>query len=809
MNMMKVYQTYILLILSLLTCQPAAAQTTPATHAESMSKVWKGMNVDDVVGHDEYATTGKKFYLYNVGTGRFVIEGGNWGMEGRLFHESFGRPMFLMKSGQIKSGITEATNAVKDVFGCNVPGVSRTNAKWSDYNSYSFTVMMDAYNTYVGPWHFQRVTDDTENYTYYMWETMTSANNNAHENNIGEHNYYLGAAWGEWHVPVDQPDGKGDGYFIHLDDDRSCWTTTEVINNQEKKKVNGDMIPIDKLYQWRLVSEEEFLEELKSEKVGLNPSISSLVPDRDFTRNANGFDDTWVMEEKEGHTYGATGRRGFTYGRYKNNAAQEKYYLDEAWDKPVRLKVTFDNMKNAKYGFLFFEGIGRTYTEFEAPRAGWYLVQCYGFVKSDGNNDAYLFAKVKDSDIEGPEGGESRHDLVKVDKGKFWSKNQSGNCLKVGEELLKNGEAYKNFTWIYLTDEQFANDQKTIQVGVGKDEAFIRSDKVDGTTYYYDGDWVCIDDIRVSYMGLGPCFFYEDEEDLNYLIFDPNNIAQFPSAVPSGRYSGATCLERGEKGLKKDQWNSFSFPIPLTGEQMRNAFGEEAKLAELNSLGGISGYSNVIDFLTVDLRTTDNVVEPGKFYLLKPTVGPLLGQDPKGRDREYYELGRNFFSINSVEENYNHPLMSVETLMEENNDFGGEMTSTVNYVQTPGYDSFAVSGGSYSGSVAVGNKAVYVPKGSYAVSNNTIVHLKRDNPIRGFRGWITLAESLESKEMSLYVGGINDGECLPTLVEELTGSAPRTANQNVYDLYGRKVGTEDTSLPKGMYIVGGKKKLVR
>ena len=83
MNMMKVYQTYILLILSLLMCQPAAAQTTPATHAESMSKVWKGMNVDDYVGNDAYATNGKKFYLYNVGTGRFVIEG-DWADEDKL-----------------------------------------------------------------------------------------------------------------------------------------------------------------------------------------------------------------------------------------------------------------------------------------------------------------------------------------------------------------------------------------------------------------------------------------------------------------------------------------------------------------------------------------------------------------------------------------------------------------------------------------------------------------------------------------------------------------------------------------------------
>ena len=36
-----------------------SAQGTKASHAESMSKVWNGMNVDNVVGNNEYETNGK------------------------------------------------------------------------------------------------------------------------------------------------------------------------------------------------------------------------------------------------------------------------------------------------------------------------------------------------------------------------------------------------------------------------------------------------------------------------------------------------------------------------------------------------------------------------------------------------------------------------------------------------------------------------------------------------------------------------------------------------------------------------------
>lgn len=80
---------------------------------------------------------------------------------------------------------------------------------------------------------------------YHMWETMAGKN------------YYLGAAWGEWHDP--NPNGKGDGEFMYIDPDRSCWTTASVIGNQTKMDVDGDLITIDELYQWRLVSEEEFI----------------------------------------------------------------------------------------------------------------------------------------------------------------------------------------------------------------------------------------------------------------------------------------------------------------------------------------------------------------------------------------------------------------------------------------------------------------------------------------------------------------------------------------------------------------------
>ena len=805
---------------------------TEDTHAHSESHKWKGIDVKTVLGKNQYSNKGKTIYLFNIGTGRFIIEGGNYGMEGRLFHEDFGRPMELMSNGLIKSGITEkGTNVDKSVFGCNASGPFH-DQPWTAWDQYSFAIMMDASKSKRNGWVFERVEDEsnTDTYTYYMYETSKKAD-------YKDNKYYLGAAWGEcWAKDKNgNPAWKGNGTLVFMDDDRASWTSIDPKGVTDKYLVNGEMITLDELYQWRVVSEEQFFAVLSEEVTGLNPSIAALIPDRDFTRNANDFDKNWKMERKDDGDYSEKGRWGYTFGRYENNAAQNETYPHNPWNEPIRLKNVFEGSANygwtnARYGFLSFEGVGRTYTEFEVPQPGWYMVQCYGFIQnaSNSNNDAYLFAKVKDSSSNSIEGGESRNNLVKVSANKFGSKKTQANCLEVGKTLTRpdrDKESYKNTVWILVTEEQFPADgtKPVLQVGVGKDAATkstdYKTDSETGAECYYDTDWVCVDDFRASYLGLGPCFFYEDEENLNYLLFDEQNIKkQYQSAVPNGRYSGATCLERT---FKKDKWNSFSFPLPLTGEQVRYAFGEDAALAKIHSVGKMSKNPNVIDFKTVPLFTTEVVVEPGHFYLLKPTKEPTAGIDPQERETTYYELGRMFFSVNENESaEYTHDKMSVneviktdkqeiESLQHLHDGFAG-----VNYVQTPNYSGFRVSDGIYTGTEANG---IYAPKGSYVVSTNpetqksTIVHLNKDTRLKGFRGWINLDNAIDSqsKDFTMEIFGMFDE--VPE--EGGTTSVPRihlfTADESVYDLYGRKVGKLGDTLPKGIYIVKGKKYMVK
>ena len=322
-------------------------------------------------------------------------------------------------------------------------------------------------------------------------------------------------------------------------------------------------------------------------------------------------------------------------------------------------------------------------------------------------------------------------------------------------------------------------------------------------------------------MGLGPVFLYEEEESLDYLIYEKGKESQRPAAAPDNVYGGSLSLART---LKKDKWNSFSMPLPLTGEQICYAFGQGAQLLELHSIGGLSGNANIIDFRSVDIKSDpfQTAVHPGKFYLLKPTVNPINGIDPRGLKFSFYQLGRNYFTVNThindgvdpdSVDYYPHHIMDPSVLSGkadiESWQSGNNGESYVSYVRTPGYSSFAVNAsGMYSDVTAP--TGTYAPKGSYVMSSGKIYEINKDTRIKGFRGWITLTKSLfdTSSSAKISIDGVVDEDGATGI--DATAIVPqRLADDTaVYDMGGRKIGTLGMSLPKDIYIVKGRKFMV-
>ena len=827
------------------------AQTT---HAHSTSRHWKGIDVEAFL---QSASSPQEIYLYNVGTGRFVIEGGMWGMEARLFFEDFGRQMKLYRDddtqGHIESGIAEQNTPDKRSLICNVPTVTRNNG-WNTANDYSFTTILDGNKSYE-KWYFERVPGENSNseyHTYYMCQKQ-----NKKYQGVSNPKYYLGAAYGEWCTDGTTTYGgtnggvndKGNGYYVHLDDDRSCWTTagqgnseTLPTENNTEVEVNGDMVPIKELYQWRIISKDEFLSVLTEEVIGLNPSVSSLVPDRDFTRNSEDFYGNWVVSPSSTTPASGEGRYGYTWGNYIKKTNQQGKYFNEAWDAPVRLKKAFQdtqNAKNAKYGFMSFEGRGTVSVTFKLPQPGWYQIESCAINFGPSDHKAYMYAQAggvtltqeqMQSNIRARYGyGEV--ELVQkaanrdvdiyddIDFANNYNRTNQAFHINLGKVLTHHGDDYRRKFLVYIDPQNYNQEgdtYKMLTLGFRKDNAIKQKGKTyNNKDYYYDTDWLCADDIKVSYMGLAPVFLYEDEEDLDYLVYDANKIEERPSAQPDGRYSGAVSMERT---LQKGMWNSFSCPIKLTGEQVRSAFGEDAVLAELNSIGNMSWNSNVIDFKTVQLKPEDPLaaaVQPGKFYLLWPTADPVTGEDPLGREKTYYSLGRNFFSVNPDEPEYqkvstNENDFTANYFVSSYND-ANDGQAFVTYVRTPGYSDFAVnSSGTYTGSTADG---IFAPKGSYVVSRGKFYEINKDTPIKGFRGWIKLERSIFDDSSSsvkiAFDGVIDNGEGVSDIDMAEFVPLPVSPDTAVYDLSGIKVGTVGDQLKKGIYIVKGKKFVVK
>ena len=881
------------------------------THAHSTTRQWHGINVLDIWNHrndktylDEHypnirqtytyvgkdannkdvysadAGCGYPIYLYNVGTGRFIIEGGDWGMESRLFYEDFGRQMLLILEEsspgngdwklRINSHVTEQSNSDKCRLTFNVPTVTKKDG-W-DSNAISFTTIMDGYKWY-GNWNFERVETDPESeiYTFRMSQQYSSPYNGTSSKYQGAFAkdiiFRYGAAYGEWQVPDSE---KGNGYYVHIDDDRSCWTSAGNANNSEdspwgnktKVLVNGDMVEIDELYQWRIISADEFDRVLNEETVGINPSISSLVPDRDFTRNSNEFvawntDRIDVLDE-----FNATngGRYGYTWGYVSPGYGQDSLrynktqFYDESWNAPIMLKQTWPSeMKSAKYGFMSFEGCGVAYVRFEVPHPGWYEVESVAINFAPSDHPAYIYAYAQGAEpLYGEQSAMTAHTgyqqmpIERLDN--FTSLNTLYNDidfpatdpykrtkalnLSVGKTLTNHSADFSHKFWIYFTPENYSETCNKLEIGIikelatkaykGSRKVVLPGDETETTVkYYYDADWVVLDNIRVSYMGLAPAFLYEDDEDLQYLVYDKEKEKDRPGATPDKKYSGSLSLARS---MKKGQWNSFSMPVPLIGEQLRAAFGEDAQLLELHSIGGLSENASIIDFQSVELKPTDpykEVVTPGKFYLLKPTADPVDGLDPRGLPYQYYELGRNFFTVNphindgkqkGDEGYYTHYVMDPSVLSgsAELESWNGENNGAayVSYVRTPGYNTFAVTSGVYNGVTAPAG--TYAPKGSYVMSSGKIYEINKDTRIKGFRGWITLSNSLfaTSSSAKISIDGVVDEDGATGI--DVTSIVPqRLADDTaVYDLGGRKVGTLGMTLPKGIYIVNGKKFMV-
>lgn len=220
------------------------------------------------------------------------------------------------------------------------------------------------------------------------------------------------------------------------------------------------------------------------------------------------------------------------------------------------------------------------------------------------------------------------------------------------------------------------------------------------------------------------------------------------------------------------KWNSLILPVDMTADQVKAAFGADAKIARFNRLQD--------KWIYFETQTENNLhIEKNVPYIIKPT------KEPTAVNRTYNVGGENTKHINGL-------VYTVTGIAYE------DQTATPQHEDTQ-YTNGMTHYGSYE------NPTV-VPADSYILHNSgKMVHTAVEHKnIKSYRTW--LRETTPSGETLQMRVEQNDGPSTGIKVIEETA---KNANA-VYNVSGMRMNSSNTNnLPKGVYIINNKKVVIK
>lgn len=244
--------------------------------------------------------------------------------------------------------------------------------------------------------------------------------------------------------------------------------------------------------------------------------------------------------------------------------------------------------------------------------------------------------------------------------------------------------------------------------------------------------------------------------------------------------------------FKPNQWTTLTLPFNLTEEEVQRIFGAETQLIQLNN-GTINGNAARLEFIYHEIQN----VLPGHPYLIKPTG---VVDDTNDAKADVVKDGNGNITAFTVYSKCVNPFINQVDI-----DCGA-----YTFKGTPGYctadktNNNNVSGYSVNYAendifISEGNGKLYVSGGSsYG---------------KGYRAWIAKdasASAAKISSISLVIDNPGDDDNNETTTIDMADVDPDALNAlgvatGVYNLNGQKVSDDMHNLPKGIYIVNGKK----
>lgn len=736
----------------------------------------------------------KVFFLYNLETNQFLNSGSYWGTHVSLKY--YGLPLWVVKVNNDNKRINFAQN-LKTGIGPYIAWFKHSTDK-DDLNTGCF---IDRKEDEATGWYFEKVTDAAEN---------------------GKNTYRIYTI------------ANGTEYYLHGNpdplSDKKCEADVKgssLVENYGKWRV----FSLKQLYDIQEQNMENMTESLELSFKLRCPSFSRGDADIKHwnttiwnTGNANAkqrFGLEHLYYKSNQITDNKGNKKNYDVNAFKGTGTKKisSYIFPKGEDGAN--EITNDEQYQLYLGKYFCADAkntrGRIFQKVEVKNEGTYVIECKAFSNTE---KAKLFAVVLDADGE-TEIQNTLHTTV------LW---QIENMSKTQQEQLHINEqnmdyAGRNFySSFQYTNSVLVHVKKNpdevryiafgIQIGNDEQDTYIAADAK---------EWTVFDDFRLLFAAKGvdtDLVLDEDAPNLDYL----NKC--------SNTYQNA--ILHLNKSFQTDKWTSIILPVNLTRNQFTTAFGANARLAELETVVGTE-----IRFKTINLQ---NMADDGvalkayKPYILystevnktTPAYQATLTETEGSHEARYVRIKANHIGIPNVtfatKNNANDLSQMDENWLTKDSydDANGQLTIYGTFARTFAPNStqdettyvWDFSNKEDKGKIIPGRPDL---KGCYFFDKGKMWYsASRPRGLRGFSCWIAPKNqgTATAANAKLFLDGIDMTGT--TDIEDIFGGeegkkVEKFAN-GIYNINGQLIRANSDStegLPEGLYIINGKKRLVK
>ena len=498
-------------------------------------------------------------------------------------------------------------------------------------------------------------------------------------------------------------------------------------------------------------------------------------------------------------------------------------------DKDWTGRTEDHQQKYGQYFYCYTKGLRgfNIYQDVKVHKGGWYLLRCNGFSTANSSEKiatnkkplANLFITVLDANNNPIKEIYSAATLDGISQTDAEALGNTYEGAGIGRAFFEG--KYENQVQICLdkapNGNEISNDNPvTLRIGFYVDSTTESVADADELT--------AVDDFKLLYAGprRNPELILDEEStDLRYLT---EAADEYKNSV----------LHLNRK-LNDNMWNSLILPVDLTWGQMKRTFGDAVKVAKLTALT-----ENSVQFVTVEPKNDDDVMvtafEP---YIVFPPYTQVKSAaytvdrfyTSKGEDNSQW-LGTDY-QPSSDDSNRltktlkaDHYDITMVSLDRE------KLKANVDPKTWESTTTFSTTDGNYGKMVCKGTMAKTYEDGKIISDRDNlngdffmykgkliqVPHGNKDNGepysygLKAFRCWFELDNSSTANSISLLINGVEDSA---TGIADIHGGTDCTSYKRgidgVFNMNGQMVrrGCSLEGLPKGLYVVNGKKIIIK